>query len=103
MIADYLDGFTSALGKCWSETVGPGPVAIMTNGTTHETMLSDGVDRERCGADRATDEGAQMGEDGGHYGRHAAVESASRPRLRRLVSSDQTVRRLDLEVRVGGL
>ena len=51
----------------------------MTNGTTHETMLNDGVDRERCGADRATDEGAQMGEDGGHHGRHAAVESASRP------------------------
>ena len=52
---------------------------IMTNGTTHETMLSDGVDHERCGADRATDEGAQMGEDGGHHGRHASVESASRP------------------------
>ena len=62
-----------------SGTVGPGPVAIMTNGTTHETMLNDGVDRERCGADRATDEGARTGEDGGHHGRHAAVESAGRP------------------------
>ena len=51
----------------------------MTNGTTHENMLNDGVDRERCGADRATDEGARIGEDGGHHGRHAAVESAGRP------------------------
>ena len=50
----------------------------MTNGTTHENMLNDGVDRERCGADRATDEGARIGEDGGHHGRHAAVESAGR-------------------------
>ena len=37
-------------GKCWSETDGPGLVAIMTNGTTHENMLNDGVDRELAAA-----------------------------------------------------
>ena len=66
-------------------------------------MLSDGVDRERCGADRATDGDAQMGEDGGHHGRHAAVESRQVDQLPRLGSLEQTVRKLVLEVRVGGL